>query len=57
MGKGAGMLILTFRVDAQEGAVLAVKEALAMLLEQWGDVRLVEVRETGPEQMRIGGCS
>lgn len=51
------MLILTFRVDAQEGAVLEVKEALAMLLEQWGDVRLVEVRETGPEQMRIGGVS
>lgn len=49
------MLILTFRVDAQAGAVPEVKEALAMLLEQWGDVRLVEVRETGPEQMRIGG--
>lgn len=51
------MLILMFRVDAQEGAVPEVKETLAMFLEQWGDVRLVEVRETGPVQMRIGGVS
>lgn len=33
LGKEAGMLILTFRVDAQAGAVPEVKEALAMLLE------------------------
>jgi len=51
------MLILIFRVEAPEGALPGVKEALAMLLEQWGDVRLVEARERAPEQMRIGGCS
>ena len=36
------MLILTFQVNC---ASWHIKEALAMLLERWGDVRLVDVRE------------
>lgn len=52
------MLILTFQVNCAGGHIPGIKEALAMLLEQWGDVRLVnirEVQEAAPEQMRIGG--
>ena len=51
------MLILTFRVDCPEGQVMSVKEALALFLERWGDVHLVEAREPESEQMRIGGVS
>lgn len=51
------MMILTIAVDAPAGQAIGVKEELAMHLERWGDVRLVEVREVqspAPEQMRIG---
>jgi len=27
-----------------------------VLLERWGDVRVVSVEERGPEQMRMGGA-
>ncbi len=52
------MLILTFQVNCASWHIQGIKEALAMLLERWGDVRLVDIRETqraAPEQMRIGG--
>lgn len=49
------MLVLTFQADCAAWHIPAIKEAVAMLLEQWGDVRLTEVRETVPEQLRIGG--
>lgn len=50
------MLISTFQVNCAAGHIPGIKEALAMILERWGDVRLVdvgEVRRTAPEQMKI----
>lgn len=52
------MILLTFQVNCAGGHIPGIKEALAMLLERWGDVRLVDVREVqrpAPEQLRIGG--
>lgn len=51
------MLILTFQVNCASWHIPGIKEAIAMLLERWGDVRLVDVREaqgSKPEQMKIG---
>ena len=51
------MLILTFQVNCASWHIPGIKEALAMILERWGDVRLIEVYEdqrTAPKQMRIG---
>ena len=51
------MLILTFQVNCASWHIPGIKEAFAMTLERWGDVRLVDVRESQkatPEQMRIG---
>lgn len=39
------MLILTFQLNCASGHIPGIKEALATLLERWGDVRLVDVRE------------
>ena len=53
------MLILTFQVNCTSRNIPGIKEALAMILEQWGDVRLTDVREAqnaAPEQLRIGGA-
>lgn len=50
------MLIITIQVDAPPGQAIGIKEELAMHLEQWGDARVVEVREVAPEQMQIGGA-
>lgn len=47
------VLTITIQVDAPVGQAVGVKEDLAMLLERWGDTRVVEVRETAPEQMTI----
>lgn len=52
------MLILTFQVNCAAWHIPGIKEIIAMLLERWGDVWLVDVRETQSgtlEQMRIGG--
>ena len=52
------MLTLTFQINCPVEQVPGIKEALAMLLERWGDVHLIDVRDaqrTAPEQMRIGG--
>ena len=49
------MLTITIQVDAPPGQAIGIKEELAMHLEQWGDARVVEVREVAPEQMQIGG--
>lgn len=52
------MLTLTFQVNCPVEQVPGIKEAVAMLLERWGDVRLIDVREAQravPEQMRFGG--
>ena len=51
------MLILTFRVNCVSWHIPGIKEALAMILERWGDVWLIDVRDaqgSKPEQMRIG---
>lgn len=48
------MLIVTIEVDAPAGQAIGVKEHLAMVLERFGDTRVVSVRETAPKQMRIG---
>ncbi len=50
------MMILTFQMDRASEYVPGMKESIAMFLERWGDVRLVDVREvrrTAPEQMKI----
>ena len=49
------MLRVTIEVDAPLGTAQGVKEQLAMLLETWGDTRVVSVEERGPEQMQMGG--
>lgn len=51
------MLILTFQVNCASWHIPGIKEAIVMLLERWGDVRLIDVHEvhrTAPEQMKIG---
>lgn len=47
------MLMMTIIVDAPEGAAQMAKEVLAMSMEVVGIVRVVEIREIPPEQMRI----
>lgn len=49
------MLELVFQADCPSELIGGVNEAVAMLLEQWGDVRLVRVRELLPEQLSLGG--
>lgn len=49
------MLTITIQVDRPAGQAIGVKEDLAMYCERYGDVRVVLVTETGPEQMMIGG--
>lgn len=50
------MLIVTLQVDAPVGRAIGIKEAIAQDLEKYGDVRVVSVQETLPEQMRMGGA-
>ena len=38
------MLIITVAVDAPSGLSLAVKEQLAMILERYGDIKLMDVK-------------
>ena len=47
------MLIITIEVDAPVGQAIGIKEHLAMLLERYGDTRVVEVREVKPEQIKM----
>ena len=50
------MLILTFQVNCASWHIPGIKEAIAMLLERWGDVRLVDIREVqkaAPAQMSM----
>ncbi len=47
------MLILTVMIDAPEGSVQMAKEVLAMSMEAVGTVRVIDVREVPPEQMKI----
>lgn len=47
------MLTVVCQVDRPPGQAIGVKEQVAMALEQIGDVRVVSVTETQPEQLRI----
>ena len=38
------MLVVTIEVDAPEGLSMAIKEDLAMLVERYGDTRVVDVQ-------------
>lgn len=49
------MLTIVCQVDRPPGQAIGVKEQIAMALEGIGDVRVVSVTETHPEQMVIGG--
>lgn len=50
------MLIITTHTDAPIGYdPIGIKEQIAMRLEDLGDTRVVEIREVGPEQMRMEG--
>lgn len=54
------MLIITVQVNAPSGRAIGIKEDLAMLLERYGDARVVSVEEIPQkqmEQMMIGGGS
>lgn len=49
-------MIITIQVKAPMGHAIGVKEAIAMDLEKYGDVRVLEVRpekETGAEQIQM----
>lgn len=47
------MLTVTVQVKAPPDMAQAVKEALAMCLERYGDACVVSVMAKAPEQMRI----
>lgn len=47
------MLTIVVQVDRPPGQAIGVKEQVAMALECIGDVRVVSVMETQPEQLRI----
>ena len=49
------MLRIVINVDAETEDAQGVKEKLAVDLERFGDVRVVEVREIPAEQMRMEG--
>lgn len=49
------MISVTVEVDCPADGAQAVKEALAMYLEKFGDTRVVDVRDVTPQQMEIGG--
>ena len=47
------MLFITIRVDAPPGQAIGIKEALAMDLERYGDVRVVSVEEITPWKQEV----
>ena len=48
-------LVLTLVVEnATPGQAIGIKEAIAMDLEKFGDVRVIQVDVREPEQLRIG---
>lgn len=52
------MLVLTFQADCSAAHIPGIKEVLVMLLESWGDVKLVNIREVQepvPDQTRLAG--
>ena len=49
------MLILTIEIDCPADLQQGTKEAVAMALEHLGRVRVVDVKETQPEQISMFG--
>lgn len=49
------MMVITVEVNAPLGSAQAVKEALAMYLERFGDTRVIEIREEQAEQTSFLG--
>lgn len=47
------MLTIVLQVDRPTGQAIGAKEQVAMALEQIGDVRVVSVTETHPEQIKF----
>ena len=47
------MLTITIEVNAPAGQAIGIKEHLAMVLERFGDTRVVEIREMKPDQMKM----
>ena len=47
------MLTMIFKVNAPSGQAIGIKEQIAMELEKFGDVRVVKIEETKPEQGRL----
>lgn len=45
------MVRVVLEVDTED--VIGVKEAVAMAVERWGDVRVKEVTEVLPKQLEI----
>lgn len=48
------MMRITVELRGEVDDAQGIKEKLAMDLERYGDVRVVEVKEFGTEQIRIG---
>ena len=48
------MLLITLEVDAPEGMSFAIKEDLAMLVERYGDTRVVDVKVVNKYDGRKG---
>lgn len=48
-------MIIVLRVDAPVHKALAIKEVLAMEMEKYGDIHVLEIRDERPERMKIGG--
>ena len=49
------MLRIVIEVDRPTGQAIGIKEALAMYLEQFGDARVVEIKEAPHEQITLKG--
>lgn len=47
------MLTITIKVNAPAGQAIGIKEHLAMVLEKFGDVRVVSIQEDTPEQVKM----
>lgn len=46
------MLTITIQVNRPAGQAIGIKEAIAMDLEKYGDVRVVKIEETSPYSNR-----
>jgi hypothetical protein len=49
------VLRIVVEVDRPAGQAIGIKEALAMYLEQFGDARVLEIKEVPVEQMKLEG--